>query len=134
MPDSTLDPIYRPLMRAPSIHLDHCAVCGRPYPLEQHHFVWRSWGKVFRQGVEVPKPTITLCGFGNNLGSDGRYYCHGLAHHRMLHFRWVPAPPQFKEDDGYASHGGGRLEYLRTSEPTRYADALEMSGWREIAT
>ena len=78
--------------------------------MEQHHMVWRSWGKMFREGKELPKPTITLCGFGNNLP-----YCHGKAHARMLHFKW---------DDG--------LWYLETDEPTPYLEALETDGWRMV--
>lgn len=79
--------------------------------------VWRSKGKMFRDGVEVPKPTITICGFGNNLrDAAGRCYCHGLAHSMMLHFRYQ----------------NGRLEYLKTDEPTLYEVALELDGWREV--
>lgn len=95
--------------------------------------VFRSAGRLYRGGREVPKPTITLCGFGNNLrDADGRYYCHGLAHHRMLHFRWVLAPARFQEDNGMAQMGGGHLEYIRTDGPTKYAEALEMQGWKKV--
>lgn len=112
----TLPLIYRPLMEAPSVRKECCAVCGRRFPLEQHHIVWRSWGKVFKDGKEVRKPTITLCGFGNNLrDADGRYYCHGKAHHRMLHFKY-----------------DGALMCLETEEPVSYQDALGMEGWRCI--
>ena len=73
----TMPEIYRPLMQCPTIRLGRCAVCGRTYPLEQHHLVWRSQGKLFKEGKELPKPTITLCGFGNNLyDADKRPYCH----------------------------------------------------------
>lgn len=114
---STLQEIYKPLMNCPSIKADRCVICGRHRPLEQHHMVWRSWGRLFVKGVEVPKPTITLCGFGNNLAdADGRYYCHGLAHHRMLHFR---------VRDGY-------LEYLLISHPVNYLTALDMDGWKVL--
>ena len=61
----TIDELLRPLMAAPSIRLGRCAVCGRAAPLNQHHMVRRSAGAMFRDGVEVPKPTITLCGLGN---------------------------------------------------------------------
>ena len=88
MDESTLDPLYRPLMRSPSVRLSHCAICGRPAPLNQHHMVFRSAGELYRGGRKVPKPTLTLCGLGNNLrDANGRYYCHGLAHHRMLQDR-----------------------------------------------
>ena len=130
----TLDRLYWPLMRSPSVRLDHCAICGRPYPLNQHHMVFRSAGDLYRGGRKARKPTITLCGFGNNLqDANGRYYCHGLAHHRMLHFRWVPARPRFQEDNGNAQHGGGHLEYIRT-EPCEYAEALKREGWKKVRT
>jgi len=122
-------------MSSPSVRLDHCAICGRPYPLNQHHMVFRSAGDLYRGGREVPKPTITLCGFGNNLrDAGGRYWCHGLAHHRMLHFRWVPSPPSFKGHNGDAQMGGGHLEYLRTDDPTSYETALQLGGWKKVRT
>ena len=108
---STLAYIYRPLMDVEPIDTgDRCAVCGRYGRTERHHIVWRSWGELYRDGRKLPKPTITLCGFGNTSG------CHGLAHQRMLHFR----------------KGESGLEYLRTDEPTRYERALDMDGWREV--
>lgn len=115
---STLPEFYRPLMGCETIHADHCVICGRHNPLEQHHIVWRSWGRLYdSQGREVEKPTVTLCGFGNNLAdADGRYYCHGLAHHRMLHFR----------------ADRGRLEFLLLDRPMGYLVALEMDGWRAL--
>lgn len=115
----TLPSFLRDLMGRPSLRLPFCAVCGRTHPLEQHHVVFRSAGKAYGDdGRELEKPTITLCGFGNNLrDADGRYYCHGLAHARRLHFRWV--------DDGW-----GHWEYLVTDEPTDYLTALGMDGWR----
>lgn len=114
---TTLPEIYWPLMDAPSVKLDRCAVCGRRWPLNEHHIVWRSWGELFRDGKKVGKPTVTLCGNGNHLGSDGSAeYCHGKAHHRMIHFR----------------NDRGRLEFVELDEPTRYQDALEMEGWEEL--
>ncbi len=128
----TLPEILRPLMSAPSIRLGRCAVCGRPRPLNQHHVVRRGAGRLYRGGVEVPKPTITLCGAGNVLrDADGRPYCHGLAHHGMLHFRWVGTEPR-EGPVWLASCPGGHLEYLVTDEPTGYAEALGMGGWRPL--
>lgn len=116
MASDTLPMVYRPLMEAESVRLGYCAVCGRTYPLEQHHIVWRSWGKLFEKGREVPKPTVTLCGFGNNLyDADGKPYCHGRAHNHMLHFKY---------DD--------RLMVLETAEPVDYMKALGMDGWRPL--
>lgn len=41
-------PIYlRPLMRGCSVKLNRCAVCGETYPLNQHHVVRRSAGKMY---------------------------------------------------------------------------------------
>lgn len=108
---TTLAPMYWPLMDGPSIFTDHCVVCGARGQLNNHHVVRRSAGKLYRDGIEVPKPTLTLCGFGNALGTAPRLYCHGMAHHGRLHFRYR-----------------GRWEFLVT-QPCKYADALEMDGW-----
>ena len=113
---TTLDPIWHPLMDAPSIWADRCVVCGAPRPLERHHVVRRSQGQLIRDGRVVKKPVITLCGRGNVLSMGGRPFCHGLAHHGMLHFRFVD----------------GRYEYLRTREPVGYAEALESPGWAPL--
>lgn len=136
----TLPEILVPLMSAPSIRLERCAVCGRYRPLEQHHMVRRGAGRLYRMGVEVPKPTITLRGFGNNLSdADGRPYCHGLAHANRLHFRWVPGPYPSGRELAYGAGSydvtlarGGHLEYIVLDEPTKYVDALAMDGWRPL--
>lgn len=121
---TTLDPIFWPLMQAPTVKLDRCAICGRIRPLNEHHIVWRSWGNLYRDGVLVKKPTVTLCGFGNNLmDADGVMYCHGKAHHRLIHFRWVPHPE-------YAN--AGHIEYIEVDEPVKYQEALELDGWRPL--
>lgn len=106
-------------MRAESAETPFCCVCGRPAPLNRHHVVWRSRGELFGpDGRPLPKPTAVLCGLGNHLrDADGRYLCHGLAHACMLHFRCGE---------------GGRLEWLKTDEPTDYAAALGMPGWRPV--
>lgn len=113
---TTLDPIWQPLMDAPSIRADRCVVCGALRPLEQHHVVRRSQGQLVRDGLVVPKPTLTLCGAGNILSLGGRPLCHGLAHHGLLHFR-------FRD---------GRWEFLRTQQPIGYAGALELGGWAPL--
>lgn len=132
---STLAPIYWPLMQGPTMIAGRCFICGRRWPLEQHHYVWRSWGKLYRNGIEVRKPTITLCGRGNNLKDpDGRPYCHGLAHDHRLHFRFIGPTDMTRKHDmkRETAWGGGRLQYLITEEPTDYMDALDMEGWRNI--
>ena len=129
----TLPEMYRPLMMAGSIRAPHCVVCGRTYPLNQHHIVRRSAGKLYRNGMALPKPTVTLCGFGNNLrDADGRPYCHGLAHHGMLHFRWTGSVALKGSAMEPYDVNGGHLEYLRTDEPVGYLEALEMDGWRPL--
>lgn len=132
----TLPEVLRPLMAAPSVRLGRCAVCGRASPLNQHHMVRRGAGALWRGGVELPKPTITLCGAGNLLAdADGRPYCHGLAHVNRLHFRWVASDAV---GGGFGRYGrmeggeGGHIEYILLDEPTEYARALEMGGWRPL--
>lgn len=121
---TTLPAMYQPMMGKPSVRMARCAVCGRTWPLEQHHVVFRSAGKMFVEGREIEKPTITLCGFGNNLqDADGREYCHGLAHRRRLYFRWV-------DDDAIAC--AGHWEYIRLDEACDYLTALRMDGWRPL--
>lgn len=110
-------PLYlQPLMELPSTSSGFCVVCGRFSPIDRHHNPARSAGKMFdEKGKEIPKPTIELCGFGNNLyDADGRMYCHGAAHHKLLHFRNV----------------GGERYYLRTKEPTKDTEALKLDGWK----
>ena len=118
MSRDTMSRDYAALMGCPSVRLDHCAICGRPRPLNQHHMVPRSAGEIHDEGgMAREKPTITLCGLGNHLtDADGRPLCHGLAHHHLLHFRW----------DGCA------LWYLRTDRPTPYREALALDGWRRV--
>lgn len=132
----TLPEILRPLMDAPSVRLPGCAVCGRRAPLNQHHMVRRGAGRLYRSGVEVEKPTVTLCGLGNHLrDAAGRPYCHGLAHANRLHFRWVPSDAvgggfgRYPRMEGGA---GGHLEYILLDEPTPYDRALAMGGWRPL--
>lgn len=110
-------------MEGPSIETPRCAVCGAPWPLNRHHIVRRGAGKLFRDGREVPKPTVMLCGSGNGSG------CHGLAHANRLHFRWVRAEQRFNRP---APPGSGHWEYLLLPEPTKYADALAMDGWDRL--
>lgn len=51
-------------------------------------------------------PQLHLCGHGTS-------GCHGLAEDKKLHFRYAT-----------------RWLYLKTPHPTKYADALDMDGWR----
>lgn len=121
----TLPLLYRPLMDGCSVIIDHCAVCGARWPLNQHHIVRRSQGNLYRDGVKRPKPTVTLCGSGNTGG------CHGLAHANRLHFRWACTEQPSGEYYG-TRVSGGHWEYLLTDEPTKYQAALEMDGWKEL--
>ncbi|AKT48225.1 hypothetical protein ADJ70_03390 [Olsenella sp. oral taxon 807] len=106
---TTLEPLLWPLMEGPSVDAGRCVVCGAAWPLNRHHVVRRGAGRLWRDGREVPKPTLTLCGMGNASG------CHALAHANRLHFRWV-----------------GRWEWVLLDEPTKYHVALSMDGWRPI--
>ena len=125
--------IYRPMMEGVSVKTPYCAVCGRTAPLNQHHIVKRSAGKLFKNGREMRKPTITLCGFGNAMtDADGRLYCHGLAHMEMLHFRWVKHEIETRTAYGTLYVPGGHWEWLRTEEPTKYEVALTMDGWQRL--
>lgn len=114
---TTLPPALWPLMHLDAETLERignarrCAICGAAWPLNHHHIVRRGAGELYEGGRKLPKPTIVLCGSGNASG------CHGKAHANMLHFR----------------NRGGRLEYLETDAPTKYEEALEMGGWREVA-
>ena len=128
----TLPKYLRPLMEGVTVRTPYCAVCGRAQPLNQHHVVRRGAGKMYRDGREVEKPTVTLCGFGNNLhDADGREYCHGLAHANRLHFRWVKSEQPCEKH--YNTHvSGGHWEYLKTDEPVKYSEALKMDGWGRL--
>ena len=118
---TTLSAIYQPMMGKPSIKTECCAICGRFYPLEQHHIVRRSSGEMYDvNGRKLKKPTITLCGFGNNLKGDHGYYCHGLAHANRLHFRWVESTDSRVDTWKLNVLNCGHWEYLLTDEPTDY--------------
>lgn len=130
---TTLARMWWPLMDGPSVETPYCAVCGARWPLNRHHVVKRSAGKLYRGGVEVPKPTIVLCGSGNASG------CHGKAHQGRLHFRYVKgewSEAWCYDRSRYDSepHRGGHWECLETDEPCRYLDALGMDGWRRLKT
>ena len=107
----TLPEILRPLMEIESVKSDHCVICGRVRPLNNHHMVRRGAGRMYVDGRELEKPVITLCGIGNTCG------CHGLAHANRLHFR----------------NHDGVLEYIILPEPTKYQKALDMKGWSKVA-
>lgn len=123
-------PLYlRPLMDGATVRACRCVVCGASAPLNQHHVVRRSAGKLYRHGMEVPKPTLTLCGSGNASG------CHGLAHAQMLHLRWVTSdePIGTVQWQGSVTTKGGHWEYLRTAEPVKEFTAQQIAdGWRPV--
>ena len=84
----------------------------------------RGVARRMRDGREVAKPTVRLCGSGNASG------CHGLAHAGMLHFRWASAEHTDRRTGNVLV--GGHWEYLTTEEPTKYQMALAMGGWRRL--
>lgn len=121
----TVDAILLPMMGKPSIDNEAhvCCICGKP-ATDKHHIVRRGAGKLVRDGREVAKPTVRLCGSGNASG------CHGLAHAGMLHFRWAATVRKDTRTGNVIM--GGHWEYLLTDEPTKYQTALAMDGWRPL--
>lgn len=124
----TLPYYLRPLMEGDTVRTPYCVVCGKSAPLNQHHVVKRSAGKLYRNGVELPKPTLTLCGSGNVSG------CHGDAHAGRLHFRWVTASVPIGEV--YSPHPvttkGGHWEWIYT-EPMKELKAQGLTeGWKPL--
>ena len=131
---TTLPEMLWPLMDGLSVDTPWCCVCGRSgVPLNRHHVVRRGAGVLYRNGVEVPKPTLMLCGSGNTSG------CHGLAHQNRLHFRFVRDEWRVPRRPGDCEGGydvslarGGHWEWLLCDEPTKYTDVLESSGWEPL--
>lgn len=121
----TVDAVLLPMMGKPSIDNEAhvCCICGKP-ATDRHHIVRRGAGKLVRDGREVAKPTVRLCGIGNASG------CHGLAHAGMLHFRWAATVSEDTRTGIVLT--GGHWEYLLTDEPTKYQAALGMDGWRPL--
>lgn len=123
---TTLALELQPMMGKPSIKMHRCAICGQTWPLNQHHIVRRGAGKMYDgHGLELEKPTITLCGSGNTSG------CHGLAHQNRLHFRWVESK-QPCDEFGMPMIRAGHWEYILCDEPTKYSKALRMRGWKRV--
>lgn len=122
---TTLAEMWWPLMKAPTTVSQRCAVCGASSHLGQHRMVEEGAGRLYRGGIEVPKPTITLCGYGKTGG------CHGLARSGRLHFRWVEKDIKAPEEY-FLTFRGGHLEYLLTEEPCDYLEALGMDGWKQV--
>lgn len=96
----TMNKYLEALMDCPSIEGDVCCICGMPCT-NSHHVVFRS------QGGENG-PTVPLCGSG----CTGH---HGMAHQKLLHFRY---------EDGWM--------FLFTPVPTKYEAALRMGGWKGV--
>lgn len=121
----TVDAILLPMMGRPSVDnaARACCICGKP-AANLHHIVKRSAGKLVRNGREIRKPTVRLCGCGNASG------CHGMAHDGKLHFRWVDIVHEDKSS-GYVTTGG-HWEYIVLDEPTKYQTALAMDGWMAL--
>lgn len=125
MDKTTLPEMYHELMHAPSLILDHCAVCGRYPANNQHHMVRRNAGELYDRGHKLPKPTITLCG-------SGATGCHGLAHQNILHFRWVTELKTTEDSAGTHFYQSGHIEYIKLDKPTDYLTALHMDGWKKL--
>ena len=88
---STMNLDKRKLLGAPDLALDCCAVCGRKWPLNNHHVIFRSAGNVFDEdGKALRKPVVTLCGSGNASG------CHKKAHDHSIEFDYDEARCMWK--------------------------------------
>ena len=122
----TVNELYKPLMGKPSLSNANgtCCWCGSPGATNRHHIVKRSAGRWVKDGREVSKPTVLLCGNGNASG------CHGKAHRGLLHFRWNDGAKANKEPLHW--YDGGHWEGLEVDEPVKYQDALGMEGWRRL--
>lgn len=122
----TVDELMLPMMGKPSIDNEArvCCICGKP-ATNNHHVVKRSAGKLVRNGREVKKPTVRLCGCGNASG------CHGKAHDGKLHFRWVDTVKESRRDE-MLTLVGGHWEVMLSDEPVKYIDALAMDGWKPL--
>ena len=106
---STMSDIWIPEMDGYDIRQECCVICGcKAYRMAQHHVVPRSAGELYRDGKKLKKPTVTVCGAGNNEG------CHGKLHSGLAHLR-------FRE---------GHYETLVLDHPATRLEALDMSGWR----
>ena len=141
---TTLPPLWWPLVFFKDRRLHRhgerggkCEVCGAAEPLEEHHIVPKSRGKVFLLDVtELELPTITLCGFGNHGSLMGYPLCHGMAHMERLHFRFRRVEEQPIEynfgGNQILTYVRNRLEFLITDKPVKYQAALMLEGWREL--
>lgn len=125
----TVPEYLKPLMGRPSLDRadGRCVWCGAP-ATDRHHIVKRSQGRWVREGVEVRKPTVRLCGSGNASG------CHGKAHAGLLHFRWKQAEYDKRRPLAETSPGlPGHWEGLETKEPCDTLTAWgKTRGWRKL--
>lgn len=125
----TVPEYLKPLMGRPSIDRadGRCVWCGAP-AADRHHIVKRSQGKWVRNGVEVRKPTVRLCGCGNASG------CHGKAHAGLLHFRWVQADCDCRRPLQETAPGlPGHWEGIEVKEPCDTLTAWgKTRGWRRL--
>lgn len=125
----TVPEYLKPLMGRPSLDRadGRCVWCGAP-ATDRHHIVKRSQGRWVRDGVEVRKPTVRLCGSGNASG------CHGKAHAGLLHFRWKQAEYDKLRQLMETSPGlPGHWEGLETKEPCDTLTAWgKTRGWRKL--
>lgn len=125
----TVPEYLKPLMGRPSLDRadGRCVWCGAP-ATDRHHIVKRSQGRWVRNGVEVRKPTVRLCGHGNASG------CHGKAHAGLLHFRWVQARPDVRRPLAEGGPGlPGHWEGIEVREPCDTLTAWSRArGWRRL--
>lgn len=126
----TVPEFLRPLMGKPNVdNADGCCCwCGAPGATNRHHIVKRSSGTWIKDGREVRKPTVRLCGEGNASG------CHRKAHDGLLHFRFVEVKCNTSDRSGeLAPYGSGHWEGQEFDEPIKQAEALQIEkGWRKL--
>ena len=122
------DKMWHPLFGKPNADnaYSRCCVCGTP-ATNRHHIIPRSAGNLLVNGRPLSKPTVLLCGGGSTSG------CHGLAHQKRLHFRWVE--PERTQAESWDKHpvGCGWWEYQIFDEPIDVLSAWgHEEGWRKL--
>ncbi len=94
-----LNELTASLLLLESRHSTNCIVCGSKAQ-HKHHLIQKGIGG---KGKKVPEgATVSLC-----------FRCHEATHAHRLHFR----------------NNDGVLQALRTEEPMKYIDVLDMEGW-----
>lgn len=115
--------------------LPYCPICGRAWPLEQHHPVRRGAGKLFDAngpgGSQADHHAVRLR--QQPAGRRRAPLLPRLAHEGRLHFRWSEVRGLDTSLAHFpAPYEGGHWEYLLLDEGCDYLTALGMDGWRRL--